>query len=599
MTTSKTINTLLVIALSAGTVLGQAPVPPDENPRSVGLVDQFLDLRTYPDAMGARVNPLFPLVRSVGWTTSSHIQGVARSPRPGMPDMYFAVSGSPDPRERGFISTAQMVSRDRLGERMRSNRLGSGLTADIWPPGEDQIVDLFEFDGLSGPGEPLYWGWRHPGNLGVIGDVLFTPLEDKLWTNPAPWQSALALFDIGPDGLIEPINIVKLNDNKAGVAAMTRLSNGRYFLLIAGPNQGRTLVAYMSNTTSLRDPDLAFTQAFRWSSVTNSFGNTDFYWPWDNEGVDLPGCNDGTDSHQGYSLIWDQNGRLYLIGMTRRGSCGLPFGLGVDFADLFEVDLTLDAEGNPTWMRLTALAGKSFTMSDSSIGFNANFVGGAGVHISPSGTLILYGAPHGPAEPPTGDNDSQFLHFAEIRPTRANSTLHPGPGTAYLELFEDDGFEGRSIVLDYQDRFERPWWNLGFVDNFNDRMSSLKYYGPLGFSFFLYRDSNFNWLLSPLVGVDRFIVMSEYGAEDEVSSVGMSGGLSMVVYVGPPVAGQTLQTGQPGSPTWTVNGGLAQSAGLVESMTIREGFYPERVTFMTPLVVNVEGAGRVVIGAGQ
>ncbi len=599
----------LITALLATLLAAPAARAQDDNPVAIDLLRQFTSLKKYPEALGFNLNPFFPLPYFTGWTSDGHVQGIARSVRPGNPCIYVSVAGKSDtPASPGYITTVLMGSRDVLGERFRSNRIGyesDGVTnystRFTFPPSSDAPVARFVFDGTQGPVNPGFWSWRHPGNLTVIGDALLTPLEDKRAGNSFGAASAFAIFDISNPAAPVPVSLVPLNDAKAGTLAVTRMSDGKYLVLIGGIDSGQTLVGYLSSTTNLRDPAITFTQAFRWSQSTNNFGTSGYEWPWDNNGQ--TGCSDGTDAHQHYGFVRNDDGRLYLIATTKRESCGSPFYLGQDQADLFEVVMT----GSPVnYMQLILRAAKSFVFNEDTSGYKANFVAAGGVHVSPSGSLILYGAPHGYGNEPrfTASGVEQqppnFMQFVEIRPWFVNAISNPGPGTAHVELYEDQNYEGRSIILDFQDRAMESWTSfLGTIDDFNDKTHSISYCIPAGLTIAGRTDVNGGGTNVPMFSLNAFSGLPDLGSlGDELSSLAWSGSVATEVWVSRSRAVIGQEAGTFAKPTFGINGGLSQCVGPVNKIFVEAGFYPEKVTFVKPMQV-IASPGVVVIGASN
>ncbi len=597
----------LTAILTASFLLAPATLAQDANPVAVNLIRQFSSLKKYPEAMGFNLNSYFPLPYLVGWMSDGHVQGIARSARPGNACVYVSVSGKTDaPNPAGYITTVLMGSRDVLGERFRSNRIGyesdgttNYSTRFTFPPFNDGPVTRFVFDGTQGPVDPLLWKWRHPGNIAIIGDAMLTPLESKLSGNTFSTSSAFAIFDISDPTNPVPVSLIPLNDSKAGTLAVTRMTDGKYLVLIGGVDSGQTLVGYLSSSTNLRDPAITFTQAFRWSQSTNNFGNADYEWPWDNNGD--PFCTDGTDAHQHYEFVRNDDGKLYLIATTKRQSCGSPFYLGRDEADLFEVVMT----GAPVnYMQLVHRVTKSFVFNEDTSGYKANFTAAGGVHISPSGSLLLYAAPHSWGNEPrfSGSNVEQqppnYMQFVEIRPWFVNAISNPGPGTAHVELYEDQDYEGRSIILDFQDRFMESWTNfLGNIDDFNDKTHSISYCIPAGLTIAGRTNANGGGTNVAMSSINAFSGNADLGSlGDELSSLVWSGSLASEVWVSNSRAQIGLQSGTFAKPTLGINGALSQCVGPINKIFVEAGAYNEKVIFVKPMQI-IASPGTVIIGA--
>lgn len=605
------IKRLLLTCICAAPFAVSAPATAqDDNPIAKNLLGQFGALQKYPEACGFRLNQHFPLPYFTGWLSDGHVQGIARSPRPGNPFIYVSVAGKTDSAEPdGWITVVHMASRDILGERFRSNRIGyeaDGVTNYItrytYPPFNDAPIGRFTFDGSTGTGNPLWWKWRHVGNLCIIGDILVVPLEERQPGNTFSFESAVAFLDISDPANPTPLSIHGFSDEKAGTVAVARLADQTYLMLVGGIDGGATLVGYVTSSTSLRDPALAWAQGFRWSQSTNNWGSASYEWPWNNNGGQGATCP-GSDAHQAYAFIRSDDNRLYLAGTTRRQSCGSPFYLGTDQADLFEVVIT----GSPVnFMRLIHRVTKVFDFNEDVSGYKANFIAGGGFHVSPSGSLILYGSPHGWGNEPDftpGGPEQQgpdFMQFVEIRPWFVNAVANPGPGSAYAEFYIDQDYEGRSIVMDFQDRNLEAWTTFfGNIDDFNDKAHSISYCIPSTIALSCWSNANGSGSPFALFNLSRFTGNADLDdLGDSFSSLSFSGSLSDNVWVGTPRSGQLSQSGIFSAPTFTINGGLSQCVGPVNKIFVEAGFYNERVTFVKPMQV-IASPGSVVIGASN
>jgi len=80
----------------------------------------------------------------------------------------------------GNLLTVRMDSRDKFGERMRSNRLERDRDlADTPPELEDTTVAFITFNGETWP------NYSHPGGMQLWGDVLAIAMEGR-WTGTIP-----------------------------------------------------------------------------------------------------------------------------------------------------------------------------------------------------------------------------------------------------------------------------------------------------------------------------------------------------------------------------------------------------------------------------
>lgn len=603
MTTSSphSLRRLLLASLAAaGTLAGPvgAVLASDDNPRAFNVESQMQAIKRYPDVLGFRIDAapsLFPLQSGEGWLSPEHVQGVTRSQRPGMPHMYFSVSGDDgSPFEPGYITTVALQTRPVNGERLRSNRLSPQfVTRFAFPPFGDRPVNRFVFDGQTGTGNARNWGWRHPGNMSVIGDLLLTPLEDKLSDNPMSQETSLAILDISDPSRPVPVGIHGLNDSKAGTMAITRLPSGQYLVIIGGPDNGKTLVGYRSSTTNLRDPATTFSQVFRWNSDDNNFNeSTSWTWPGNGGGA---ACA-GKDAHQSYTFLTEQGtGRLYLVGTTKVGSCGSPFGVGTDVFDVFRVNLG----ANGSSMDLDFFMRQTVELNNSNEGMVGNFVAGGSTYVSQAGTIMLYTCPHGPGSTPIDSQgvSTSIMAFGELRPWYSTAMFTRGPGTANLELYDDDTYGDRSIVFDLEDAALRNWSNVGVIDDFNDRTSSLRWNAPSGFSFQLFQDSGRRTLLQTLGGIDLTAGLTSLDPNDAITSIGWTGSTGTTVFVNRNGCGGSIcfPLGTATQPALSVAQGHGLVAGTITQVQITTGTYPERVRLAAPAVYRASG-GAVRIG---
>ena len=170
------------LVLTALTVYGLPAVagpPVSERNRTVDDVVQAFDSLThhgewmgFHHGAGAPVRENLPAAAWDGFCTGrgNHIQGIARSPRIGVPYFYVCSAGSFEDSESetgpsdANIMVVKMYSRDEDGERLRSNRLKRGYeTSCTEPPSiNDIVVKNIMSPNLPTPGRNAD-GRRHPG----------------------------------------------------------------------------------------------------------------------------------------------------------------------------------------------------------------------------------------------------------------------------------------------------------------------------------------------------------------------------------------------------------------------------------------------------
>ena len=170
------------------------------------VMNQFRDLTERADALG------FHLGESPDPSTCRHYQAIMRvDAADGTPFFLVTRSGNrPDevPSEQcarvkplrqarpatGTSSSFRMGSRDKHGERMRSNRLRKGIHVDhTAPPPEDKAWTYFTVVGgnpgdpdpakrpglvlRDGDGTPPQRVYQHPGGMQLVGHMLAVAVE--------------------------------------------------------------------------------------------------------------------------------------------------------------------------------------------------------------------------------------------------------------------------------------------------------------------------------------------------------------------------------------------------------------------------------------
>jgi len=462
-----------------------------------------------------------------------HYQGVVRKHGPGTP--YLFVSRNRD--GAGYLLVVRMGSRDRTGERLRSNRLVKdsligGLPSYLTtlPDARDTTVALVRFDGNNG------WpGYKHPGGMQMVGNILAVPLSQPLDGNP---PLRVAFIDVAnPEApfITSQFDPDARGSTEFGVGqvALTPVRNPigpgvRYIMLLAGESNKnvrlyRSRATREDGSTDLASADLIWDEIGLWSGDEL-----------DDPGADTWPCC-GSQSHQMFSFVRQQDldGPLFLIGAFNDEPAISPGG-GHDFLDMYRVHV--DAYGTPSSRLLSHVERKHVT-TDSIGGDTSHFAGSTGVYISPSGELIVYATEHTNQGPIDG-NDRHTVRGGEWRHremVRAdNPTLRPtvdaplftvdeggsrtlvGRGRppltrAWLELFIDDGLGlsdehfNTEVVVDYDDRNKDDFDDfLRLLYYFNDEASSWRWFAPQGCSMQVsqhsVRDDDFPGRYKTLIG---------------------------------------------------------------------------------------------------
>jgi hypothetical protein len=514
---------LLVPAAGAATGAGD-PVagvdatvyyPPD-------VVGQFNALSERADAFGFGIGP------ASDPSPCRHYQGMARSTGPGVPHLFVTHNGNHNPNSCPFrhdypgeLLVVQMASRSDDGERLRSNRIQRDKsTVDTPPASEDTTVAVVRFDGRNG--WPAY---HHPGGVQLVGDVLAVPLEGPCPAEDAPedicadspegaWPAMQVVFidvsDPTSPQLLSSFTGVDVPSTSprefpefsAGLVALTPTPGGRYLMAVTGKSND-VVRFFRSKPTEPDGTTNLASSALDWELVFDYFED-DIE---DDIGTDWPGDNPFPAAYQTMNFVREggPSGQLF-VAATRNTSY---LTTGSDEADLYRVT---EAPGHFTFQRvarrhlvaLPTAAASSFGQGDI-----ANFAAASGFYVSPSGELILYATEHENQGPNGTVKAGEWRNHDMVRP--GSSTLRPsaaagGPYTvgeggtvalsgaarppatrAWIELFADENFQNRSVVIDHPDyglddfdNFNKIEANEGDLNRFSDDPQSIRWFAPPG-----------------------------------------------------------------------------------------------------------------------
>ncbi|UCE17543.1 MAG: thrombospondin type 3 repeat-containing protein [Gemmatimonadota bacterium] len=429
-----------------------------------------------------------------------HYQGIVRGEGPdGTPYFFLTRCGNhadacpSEDDDPGELLIVKMGSRDKDGERLRSNRLETGVhMKDTTPPVVDYGAAHIHFDGGDWP------AWMHPGGMQLVGNVLFVAMEqpctggfevvdgsssciDKMD------YGAIMLIDVSePEAprLIKPIYITDVlnppsphHDLQIAVVAVTKDPvSGKYLFAITGGsfNKSRT-VWFLESTTDWLDMYTKLQFIDEWTSdelpdESDWCGNCGTtcgkpHLPW------LP-CR---LEWQMLNFVRDSNGDLYLIGTDNNTPATFDWpvvdGDGKDLARLFRVTRSGDE------FSLEYIAEKELRLSAPEMG---DLDAAAGVYVSPSGQLMLYTADHDNEGPPGWDG-YPVLEMGEFRniDVRQDGSLPNARCGGWVELYaEAEGWwtTKRSLIFDFVDRDKDDWRLLDdYDDGFGDWTSSVRW----------------------------------------------------------------------------------------------------------------------------
>lgn len=497
---------------------GSLPGVPD-------VVGQFTALSSYADGLA------FTLPESRGApdaSISNHYQGLVRYPGTGTPVFYVTQKDSGG----GYIEVVRMGSRGTDGERLRSNLQALGPdTEDTAPPAADTWTRSIRLDGTLNIDGVRLPGYIHPGGMAIEDNILFVAMDTLGTFGTSP--GSIVLFDLGPDGANRlnpvPIQVLPLN-HKIDNLAVTRGADGRYTIWANGDG-GSLILVYRTNGADLRANSLKLQYVQTW----NPSFSTDY---------SGPGWPTGAGAHQSSTFVRQGSGAapgaaapLYMIATRHDGPLGFPL-LGDDLADLYRV--TTSPAGK---LKLTFIKSYHPTLRYDEGGHLGNFAAASGTYVSPSGELILYSAPHNDEDKFPTDNVriAELRHRDVVRPSspllqpgasaggpytvrEGGSVVLRGSGTSavgpWVQLFDDDHFGDRSLVVDYADRAKFELGNFKFLDNFGDKTSSVRWRLPIGMRAELFEDHNFGGSRRVLAGTGRVQEIADLGSfGDETSSM--------------------------------------------------------------------------------
>ena len=470
------------------------------------VVGQFTALTQRADAMGFELYGPDP-------SQCDHMQSIVRvDAADGTP--YFLVSRSTQDEgtnplcEGGSthsnIYIVKMGSRDKTGERLRSNRLARYKeTTDTPPDPADKVVGTILFDGSS------EWPhYDHPGAMQLVGNVMALALEAGQSGQPA---TKILFFDVSdPEhpGLLS--NSFDPMLEKAGVVGITPCATGRegvnvpcatgHFLMLVSWGDNDEIRFFESNVGDLMSPDLHWAPLYTWYK-DELVGGT---WP---------------VKHQTLHFIREGNagGRLFLAGARAVGTTEGLFG--DDYIDLYEVgfDGGRVVLTHRSTRHMISHPGGEGLYSDGEVLWGdrlASFAAASGFHVTPTGELLFYATEHD-NDGPEGTNGRGSVKMGEWRNIdmfRPNSPAYAPTITApasidvnegstatvtatvggpvarpWIELFESTGSQGRYVVIDQLDQTKDNFDDFRQLDRavlfdllrFNNRAASWRWFAPV------------------------------------------------------------------------------------------------------------------------
>ncbi|MEN9678359.1 MAG: hypothetical protein RIS76_4255 [Verrucomicrobiota bacterium] len=514
------------------------------------IYQQFTHLTERPEALALhKTNTPDP-------TQCHHYQGMNRVDGPdGTPFFYLTRSGNLPSfagaglvcadtdiihAPNGHLVVFRMDSRDKDGERLRSNRLRRGVHMDdTEPPAEDRATTFFTFVGGdpndpnpsrrpglvpgNGAGGILQRVYQHPGGMQAVGHMLAVamdmprqPIRDSVTGiilqpyESAPVTSQVLLLDVSnPENPIVtsqfvPRNLQGVVLRDADGIGITPLPSGRYLMSITSGLEDEAIFFYRSSVDGSGTPHSLSSPALTWQFVNTTPGP------------------DVQDAAQCLQLLREGSidGKLYLA-----GSRGFTLFSDRDRIDLYRVECASpNFEPMSTITLVRESPGQRITPFPSTGGAElADLAAAAGFHVTPSGELLFYASTHDNIGPGGTIPFGEWRHINMMRdnsPLMQPSATRCRPMKPWIQLFDaknygdsgaaGDGFSAYYPVIDYADR------NLDDFDNFSILELQLQF--PQG-TLFSHNDKAQSWKWWAPVGCSIQVLDYRNGQVDEVRTL--------------------------------------------------------------------------------
>lgn len=485
------------------------------NPCVENVIESINTLQNRGETLGFYWGDNYPAVAGSG--TSNHWQGIQRLPLMGLAAPYLVVSSShrypiniPKP---AYFAVVEMESRGAVTGRLRSNRLEFGkLTRDVPPNPLDRIVKAQmitpEFD--------------HAGAMQAIGKYLLVSADER--TSDSQNLSLLTLWDMSTP--YAPQNVWRdpaweLPGRYAGSVGIVKLENSK-FLLVRALQDAKQLEFYILQP-DLEENPATYLDGSPWdtwdyrelkSDLHEADGTLDLNW------ADLYNVL-GKAGYENVNIVTEcGSGRLYLIASHGRRPSG--FG-GEDCVDAYRLEVPVERPkpDSPDGVIITKVAKRQLHPVGNAGARQGDLQAAAGIYVSPDNKLYFYATEHGVSGP---GGSVTMIEFAPQVP-RSNVT---DIEDAWVELYDEKKFDGRSIVLDYKDRKLRDYNHLENIETFDNISSSVIYAIPEGYVLRLFSEGNQRGGYFDLVGTGQAEKIEDFAgvalsngesADNRISSV--------------------------------------------------------------------------------
>ncbi len=397
-----------------------------------------------------------------GFGKGNHFQGVQRLGR----GTHLVVSGGDPHRPRSsHVFVVRVASRAARGP------WGSNLRSRHRPTNQDAIVRTISIS-------RTYW---HAGGVSVCGDIMAVGVEG---TKSSDGSQVLFYSVRDPNDPRQFAHKIIRKRKKAGAVALTRLESGFFLVAVL---TGKTIDFYLSRT----------------ADFFNGFSPTPSTWRTTALRVGRGG-DKNFGEYQTINFVTQSDGLLFLVGLHNT-SLAAPVVPGRDYVDLFSVSVphgatrATPALGTPT---ITKVGKRQFFCH----GGQCNMDGAAGLHVTPSGELLIYSTFHWRM-----DGGIRFTEFREQVQSNAAAVTTPGEG--WVDLFEHARFAGRRLSIIGKKDSTIPDYGKISVQGaaFDDLISSARWQLPRGMKYVMYEHRNYEGRRLTLRGTGRVEEISNSG----------------------------------------------------------------------------------------
>jgi hypothetical protein len=320
--------------------------------------------------------------------------------------------------------------------------LGSNLTHKSWEPSQkDSIVRSLDLNKGSDLASLI-----HAGGFQIIDHYAAIPLSAEKAD-----RSAVVFVDLSSVSSPKVLPYrVDSNVYPARAVGITTLKDGR-FLMVAGSTDYGVLDFYVSEGKSL-DTDPSFGFSVQWTADK------------------LSGNDEKFGKYKSLNLFRDEAGDFWMVGFNNSAK-----GYGQDWVDLF----SLSFKSKYSEVEIKKVE-KKHMMCQGDVDFD---VGGA-IYFDPSGEFTCYGISRYLSD------SSKILRLNEF-PNRGKEIEKISD--SFIAMYDDRNFSDRCLqmkgkpddIKDFKDA------KAGGEKGFGDKVSSVRYHLPKGYTYILYEDDNY------------------------------------------------------------------------------------------------------------